>query len=135
MTRWRRSFAALSRAAVLGLALNGCGGIGAVAAVGSIGAKLGQKSEDHALYVRDVPDGFPAAEAGLQEGDEILMIDGVYAKSLTAKEVTKRLRGPIGSKVALTVARGRRILHIDVKRGVMRAAATTEKPEEQKLEE
>ncbi len=133
MKRWRHFFAALS---VAGLAsgLNGCGAATVTGAVGSIGAKLGQKDEDHSLYVRGVPEGYPAAEAGLAEGDEILMIDGVYAKSMTAEEVTKRLRGPIGSVVSLTLARGKRILHVDVKRGVMRAAAA-EKPAEQKLEE
>lgn len=135
MNGWRRSFAVLC-AAGLALGLNGCGGVaGEVASgVGSIGARLGQKAEDRSLYVRGVPDGYPAAEAGLAEGDEILMIDGVYAKSMSAEEVTKRLRGPIGSVVSLTLARGKRILHVDVKRGVMRAAAA-EKPAEQKLEE
>lgn len=136
MPGWRRFFAVLSvitPCLALG-ALTGCAGGGVAAAVGSIGVKLGQKAEDRSLYVRGVPDGYPAAEAGLQEGDEILMIDGVYAKSMSAEDVTKHLRGPIGSRVSLTVARGKRVLHVDVERGPLRPAAA-EPPAERKLEE
>jgi C-terminal processing protease CtpA/Prc len=129
MTGWRRSFAAVSLLLASGW-LNACGGTGAAAAVGSIGVKLGQKAADRSLYVRGVTDGFPAAEAGLQKGDEILMIDGVYVKSMSAKDVTKHLHGPIGSTVALTIARGKRILHVEVKRGSMTTAAAAESDEE-----
>ncbi|MFO0615090.1 MAG: PDZ domain-containing protein [Polyangiaceae bacterium] len=124
--------------------LNACGGLGSAlsgaasepsGAEGSIGVKLGQKSEDRALYVRHVREGFPAAEAGLAEGDEILMIDGIYAKSMTASEVTKHLHGPIGSTVALTIARGQRILHIGVKRAVMTSEAEEASEKEKQLEE
>lgn len=118
----------------VGAGLAGCGGVAVAGAVGSIGVKLGQKAEDRSLYVRGVPEGYPAAEAGLEEGDEILMIDGVYVKSMTADDVTKHLHGPIGSSVALTIVRGKRVLHVDVKRGSLRPAAA-ETPAERKLEE
>lgn len=136
MPGWRRSFAALTLVACLTSVAGqaGCGGVAVASAVGSIGVKLGQRAEDRSLYVRGVPEGYPASDAGLQEGDEILMIDGVYVKSMSADEVTKHLRGPIGSSVALTIARGKRVLHMDVKRAALRPAAA-DPPAEKKLEE
>lgn len=45
----------------------------------------------------------PAYEAGLREDDEILAIDGIEIKSLTAGETFWRLYGEVGSEVRLTV--------------------------------
>ena len=47
----------------------------------------------------------PAFKAGIQAGDQILKIDGVLTKTLTLMESVKRMRGPKGSKVTLTIVR------------------------------
>ncbi|MBM4339643.1 MAG: S41 family peptidase [Deltaproteobacteria bacterium] len=47
----------------------------------------------------------PAHKAGLQAGDQILKIDGEVTKNLTLIESVKRMRGPKGSKVTLTIMR------------------------------
>jgi len=47
----------------------------------------------------------PAYKAGLQAGDQILKIDGEVTKTLTLMESVKRMRGPKGSKVTLTIMR------------------------------
>jgi carboxyl-terminal processing protease len=47
----------------------------------------------------------PAFKAGIQAGDQILKIDGELTKALTLMESVKRMRGPKGSKVTLTVIR------------------------------
>ena len=47
----------------------------------------------------------PAERAGLLAGDIIAAIDGVAAKSLDDQTVVDRLRGPVGSKVTLTIER------------------------------
>jgi carboxyl-terminal processing protease len=47
-----------------------------------------------------------AAKAGLQTGDYIRSIDGKPTRSLSAVEGMRLLRGPIGSKVTITVLRG-----------------------------
>src|SRR4030042_60276 len=47
----------------------------------------------------------PAFKAGIQAGDQILKIDGELTKPLTLMESVKRMRGPKGSKVTLTIMR------------------------------
>lgn len=47
----------------------------------------------------------PAYKAGIQAGDQILKIEGESTKNLTLMECVKRLRGPKGSKVTITIMR------------------------------
>ncbi len=47
----------------------------------------------------------PAAKAGILAGDQILKIDGDSTKNFTLMDSVKRLRGPRGSKVTITVMR------------------------------
>jgi carboxyl-terminal processing protease len=58
------------------------------------------------LRVVAVRDGSSAARAGLQTGDFLRSIDGRPTRDLSAFEGTRLLRGPVGSKVTLTVLRG-----------------------------
>jgi len=47
----------------------------------------------------------PAFKAGILAGDQILKIDGELTKNLTLLESVKRLRGPKGTKVTITIMR------------------------------
>ena len=47
----------------------------------------------------------PADKAGLQTGDKIVKIDGESAYKIKRKDVPKKLRGPKGSKVLVTIKR------------------------------
>jgi len=47
----------------------------------------------------------PAFRAGIQAGDQILRIDGEPTKNLALMENVKRMRGPKGSKVTITIMR------------------------------
>lgn len=47
----------------------------------------------------------PAYRAGIQAGDQILRIDGEPTKNLTLMDAVRRMRGPKGSKVTLTIMR------------------------------
>lgn len=51
-----------------------------------------------------VPNG-PAQAAGVQTGDLITRIDGTDAQGMTVADCVQRLRGPEGSRVAITVTR------------------------------
>ena len=50
-------------------------------------------------------DDTPADRAGLKSGDEIVKIDNDFTKDMTLSDAVKRMRGPKGSKVSLTIHR------------------------------
>jgi carboxyl-terminal processing protease len=58
------------------------------------------------LRVVSARDGSPAARAGLRTGDYVRAIDGASTRTMSLVEGQRRLRGPVGSKVTLTVLRG-----------------------------
>lgn len=88
----------------------GCAGRG-----GTIGSVLVQKSGGR-LFLEDVPEGLGAAQAGLREGDEILLIEGRDVRELSPTEIHELLAGPVGETVRLTVVRGERVLRVAVAR-------------------
>src|SRR5262249_44141630 len=62
----------------------------------------------------------PAARAGLQAGDMIVAIDGVPTSGLSQSDVIQQLRGPVGSSLAIRVARAGGITReFDVQRALV----------------
>jgi carboxyl-terminal processing protease len=61
--------------------------------------------EDGFVKVVSPIDDTPAANAGMKSGDLIIGIDGESIKGLTINEAVSKLRGPIKSKVTITVVR------------------------------
>ena len=53
-------------------------------------------------------DGTPAAEAGIEPGDRIVKIDTQPTTGMDVEEIVKRLRGPAGTRVTLTITRNDR---------------------------
>ncbi|HXZ86455.1 MAG TPA: PDZ domain-containing protein, partial [Myxococcota bacterium] len=52
-------------------------------------------------------DGTPAAKAGIQPGDLIVQIDNKPIMGLSLSEAVDKMRGPIDSKIVLTLRRGK----------------------------
>jgi len=61
--------------------------------------------KDQVLTVVSPIEGTPAFRAGLRAGDQILKINGTSTKNITLTEAVKKIRGPKGSKVTLTINR------------------------------
>ena len=70
---------------------------------GGVGITL-EMTADGFKVAAVTPNG-PAAQAGLQAGDTIVAIDGVAISGLSQSDVIQQLRGPVGSRLAIRVAR------------------------------
>jgi C-terminal processing protease CtpA/Prc len=103
-------------ALVLALFVGAC----ATTTIGSVGAVLVHDRETRVLRVLETPDGMAADQAGLEPGDEILMIEGHYVRDLGLKQVRAMLRGEVGSQVELTVDRRGEVRRLQVRRGALR---------------
>jgi carboxyl-terminal processing protease len=69
-------------------------------------------------------DGTPAADAGIEPGDRIVKIDAQPTTGMDVEEIVKRLRGPAGSKVTLTIARNDRgAFDVTLTRNVIRVVS------------
>ena len=76
--------------------------------------------EDTLHVVNVLPDG-PSARANLQTGDRILKAgdSAISGKKMTVDRIRKILRGPLNSKVTLTLLRQQKIITIDVTRDII----------------
>ena len=61
--------------------------------------------KDGVLTVVSPIDDTPAFLAGIKSGDQILKIDGELTKSMTLLDAIKRLRGPKGTQVTISISR------------------------------
>lgn len=72
-------------------------------AFGGLGIEISMK--DGVLTVISPIEDTPAQRAGIKSGDQILRIDERFTKDMTITDSVKRMRGPKGSKVVLTIMR------------------------------
>lgn len=66
-------------------------------------------------------EGTPAANAGVQSGDQILRINGELTKNMSLMDAVKKLRGKKGTKVTITILREgwKEMRDIELTRGVI----------------
>ena len=89
--------------------------LGCAADRGTIGALIAQ-TPDQKLVLRDVPPNLAAGRAGLQAGDEILLIDGRDVRELDERGVHQALSGDVGDPVKLTLLRDDRVIRVTLHR-------------------
>ena len=70
---------------------------------GGIGIEI--TIRDGFLTVVSPLEGTPAYELGIQAGDRIIRVDGEPTKEMTLMQAVKKMRGPKGTKVVLTIMR------------------------------
>lgn len=61
--------------------------------------------KDNVLTVVSPLEGTPAHKAGIQAGDRIIKIDRMHTRDITLMEAVRRIRGPVGTRVILTIGR------------------------------
>lgn len=93
---------------------------GCSSAPGTIGAGMGRRAEDGRLFVRSVPPGQGAAEAGLEVDDEIVAIDGKDVRRMSEDDVRRAVRGDLGSTMTVTIVRSGVRRDVVVKRSALK---------------
>lgn len=69
-----------------------------------IGVVMGMDNEQK-IHIVGIMENSPGQKAGLQEGDEILAVDGVPVTQMVFDEVAAHVRGQAGTDVVLTIMR------------------------------
>lgn len=77
-----------------------------------IGAFLNQ--DEGLISIQRVMPGLPAERAGIEDGDVILAIDGEKTAGLTLDQAVRRIKGPKGTAVSLTIERKGQKAPLDV---------------------
>jgi len=70
---------------------------------GGLGIEV--QMQDGAIKVVSPIDDSPAAKAGVLPNDLIVELDGVQVQGMTLDDAVKKMRGPIGTKIKLTIQR------------------------------
>lgn len=70
-----------------------------------LGIVISKPSQDQPLTVMSPLEGTPASNAGIRAGDVISQIEGVDTLDMTIDDALRRLKGPKGTKVTITVTR------------------------------
>jgi carboxyl-terminal processing protease len=90
-----------------------------------IGAEIAIK-DDLLQIVAPLPE-TPAQKAGLRAGDGILKIGDTDTQGLTVEEAVTKIRGPGGSKLQLTILRGRDVQKVELTRASITVHNATSK--------
>lgn len=77
--------------------------------------------KDNILTVVSPIEGTPAYKMGMKAGDKIIKIEDITTKDMTLMQAVKKIRGPKGTKVKLTIAREgeRKPLELLITRGII----------------
>lgn len=110
-------------AAINPLSLGGC----AAQEKGTIGAVLA-KSDEGRVFLREVPPDLAAGQAGLQVGDEVLLIDGIDVRQLEAKAIHELLSGDVQQPIDLTLVRDDEVIRVTLQRTQSRRHRTDPAP-------
>jgi carboxyl-terminal processing protease len=89
------------------------------------GVGISLRDDNGKMLVMTPIDGGPADKAGIDAGDLIVQVDHKSIEKLPIDEVVKRVSGPIGSPVTLTVDRGGKLMDFTMKRDTITLPTVT----------
>lgn len=89
-----------------------------------VGMQLGMNKEHKVVVITPLED-TPAYRAGVSPGDEVSEVDGKSIKGQALDEVVKQIRGPLGSKVSLTLLRQAKPITLNLVRAEVPIKAVT----------
>lgn len=75
----------------------------------------------------------PSAKAGIQAGDIIVKVDGSSVKGLSLEEISLKLRGLVGTNVAVTINRGTHEFNFNITREMIKTSSVYGKILENKI--
>ena len=86
---------------------------------GGLGIEIGM--EAGVVKVISPIDGTPAQKAGIKAGDYIIKINGVQVQGKSLMEAVKLMRGPVGTKIKLSIRRKgeKKTLEFEIKRKII----------------
>jgi carboxyl-terminal processing protease len=85
---------------------------------GGLGIQINE-AENGNIHIVSPLANTPAARAGLQPGDEITQIAGQPTADIGVTEAVRRMQGPIGSEVKLTISRQGQMIDVALKRQIV----------------
>lgn len=76
-------------------------------ALGGVGFFVDEeKDEQGRLVIVEMFEGFPAERLGIRRGDRLVAAGGRAMKDITFNEMAQIVRGPVGTRITLTIQRG-----------------------------
>jgi C-terminal processing protease CtpA/Prc len=88
--------------------------------MGSVDAVFRYRPSDRTTVVHEVRPGSLSERAGLEPGDRLLVIDGKDVTDMPFEQVRESLRGPVGTRVRLSIQRDGELLEIEMERRPLR---------------
>ncbi|MEH2060145.1 MAG: S41 family peptidase [Nostoc sp.] len=81
-----------------------------------VGLELAENEKTKALTVIAPIEGTPAFKAGILPDDVIVQINGKITRGMKIEDAVKRILGPVGTKVVLTIQRGKQSQNFNLTR-------------------
>ena len=97
-----------------------------------IGCTIGMDEEVGVCYIASIMEGYSADQAGLQEGDYFLEVNGEDATEWNAEEVANHVKGETGTTVEIKVLRDQEELSFTLKRVKVEVKTVDSRMEDEK---
>lgn len=81
---------------------------------------IGKAPDDDSLMIVEVVPGSPSEKAGVKKGDRIIKIGKDNLKGLSTDQVINKLKGKVGSKVTIKVARKKKPMTFTITRDIIK---------------